>query len=329
MVATADCFHEAAPAHGEGDEIWECDDSEVESCTDAECDSEQESDAEMPLPLPLSPAAAQAKQVTGHKGITPQKMPAPTPAVQVRTFQAPPKMAPLPAVHVRTVNPSLQSQAQNASPWGRGATELALHLRKDNERLRLLLVEAQKEAEEALEQGDSKSNVDFAHLLDLVKEFGTGLGDSVDTAPADGDEMCMSFNTQEFRMDEDDVDEKDLEIKRLESELAELKEQLEIQQSSVKPMLTKLDEESSIELVGYWVSSKTGELHHVVRADTDTDIDAPNATEWEIVDIDTDSVTLQSDAGVPHTVERLKTRMFGESLLWGSGDLWTPQSKAA
>jgi hypothetical protein len=207
------------------------------------------------------------------------------------------------------------------------ATNLALHLRKDNERLRELLVEAQKQAEEALESGDNKSNVDFAHLLDLVKEFGTGLGDCAggDDHQEDNAEMCLSFNTQEYRMDADDVDEKDMEIKRLESELAELKDKLKLQESGVKPLAATLDDEASLELVGYWVSSKTGELHHIVRADTDTDIDAPDATEWEIIDVDAESVTLKSDSGVDHTIERLKTRMFGESLLWGSGDLWTPK----
>merc|ERR1711904_446342 len=128
--------------------------------------------------------------------------------------------------------------------------------------------------------------------------------------------------------DEDDVDEKDVEIKKLQTELVELKDKLVTQQSGVNPLLTKIDEESSMELVGYWVSSKTGELHHVVRADTDTDLDAPNATEWEIVDLDQESVTLKSDSGIEHTVERLKTCMFGESLLWGSGDLWTPHSES-
>merc|ERR1712118_601806 len=131
-----------------------------------------------------------------------------------------------------------------------------------------------------------------------------------------------------YRMDADDVDEKDMEIKRLESELAELKDKLQTQNSGIKPVCATLDEEASLELVGYWVSSKTGELHHVVRADTDTDIDAPNATEWEIVDLDHESVTLKSDSGIEHTIERLKTRMFGESLLWGSGDLWTPHSES-
>merc|ERR1711939_42845 len=230
-------------------------------------------------------------------------------------------MAPLPAVQVRKVQtPSLQSPAQTSSSWGKGATELALHLRRDNERLRELLVEAQRQAEEAMEQGDGKNTVDFAHLLELVKEFDTGINASVETDNGNDAEMCMSFNTQEFRMDEDDVDEKDMEIK-------ELQGQLKKQQSGVKPLTPQIDEESSMELVGYWVSSKTGELHHVVRADTDTDLDAPNAIEWEIVDVDKESVTLLSDNGVEHTVERLKTRMFGESLLWGSGDLWTPQPK--
>jgi hypothetical protein len=238
-------------------------------------------------------------------------------------------MAPLPTVQVRKVAPSLQSQAQSSSLGGTSAaTELALHLRKDNERLRQLLVEAQREAEQALEQGQGNDKVDFAHLLELVKEFGTGMGEAAEPEQGDEPEMCMSFNTQEFRMDEDDVDEKDLEIKKLESQLAELKDKLATQQSGVKPLLTSIDEESSAELVGYWVSSKTGELHHVVQADTDTELDAPNAVEWEIIEADRESATLQSDNGMEHTVERLKTKMFGESLLWGSGDLWTRKSVA-
>lgn len=313
---------EETPIAGEGDEVWECDDSEVESCTNS--DSEKESDTE--LPLPPSPVATQVKHVLQYKGLTAHKMPAP-PGVQVRTVQTPAKMYPSPArqqadVQVRSAqSPSIQSSS--------AATQLALNLRRDNERLRELLVEAQRQAEEAMEQGDNKSNVDFAHLLDLVKEFGTGIGDSDETDKGDDSaEMCMSFNTQEYRMDEDDVDEKDTEIRRLESELAELKEKLKMQESGIRPLRTAVDEESSMELVGYWVSSKTGELHHVVRADTDTDIDAPDATEWEIVDLDHESVTLKSDSGIEHTIERLKTRMFGESLLWGSGDLWTPHSEA-
>merc|ERR1719265_1644626 len=125
-------------------------------------------------------------------------------------------MAPAPVVEIRQKQiPSLQSQAQTSAPWMKGATQLALHLRKDNERLRQLLVEAQREAEQALEQGESKSNVDFAHLLELVKEFGTGLDEGAEPAQGDDAQMCMSFNTQEFRMDDDDVDEKDQEIKKM------------------------------------------------------------------------------------------------------------------
>merc|ERR1719265_1599913 len=152
-------------------------------------------------------------------------------------------MAPAPVVEIRQKQiPSLQSQAQTSAPWMKGATELALHLRKDNERLRQLLVEAQREAETALEQGQSTDKVDFAHLLELVKEFGTG---GEETEKSEEPEMCMSFTTQEFRMDEDDVDEKDLEIQRLEAELADLKEQMITQQSGIKPLVTKLDEDRS------------------------------------------------------------------------------------
>jgi len=323
MVGTAHCLDEVDIAHGEGDEVWECD-SEVESCTDAE--SEQDTDTEMPLPLPPSPKGSQGEKMIQHKDTSgiPHKMSAP-----LAVPMCPPKMAPLPEVQVRSVKtPSLQSQAQTSSPWMKGSMELAMHLRKDNERLRELLVEAQRDVEQVLESGQSKDNVDFAHLLELVKEFGNDMSDSVESGQGNETEMCVSFNTQEFRMDEDDVDEKDLEIKKLESELAELRGKLATQQSLTKPQLNTIDHESSMELVGYWVSSKTGELHHVVCADTDTDLDAPNAIEWEIIDVDIESVTLKSDNGVEHTVERLKTKMFGESLLWGSGDLWTLKSDA-
>lgn len=310
---------EDAVGHCEGDEVWECD-SEVESCSNAS-HSDEESDGDMPLPLPPSPVAAQIQTILQQKRMAP---PVPVPK----------KMPPPPALQVRTVK---TAPAQGPSPWSKGAMELALHLRKDNERLREALVDAQRQAEEAVEQGESNSakdsNVDFAHLLELVKEFGTGLEDIGETEHPDGAvETCMSFNTEEFRMDEDDVDDKDMEIKRLESELAELKDKLEMQQLGAKCAMIQDEEDEDAhgpsELVGYWVSSKSGGLHRVGEAEDDVEADVASCTEWQVVEADKESVTLMCNKGVEHTVERLKTRMFGDALLWGSGDLWTRQSKA-
>jgi len=53
------------------------------------------------------------------------------------------------------------------------------HLRKDNDGLRQALVEAQREAEDAVLEKESNKEagaIDFGHLLALAKDFGDGLG---------------------------------------------------------------------------------------------------------------------------------------------------------
>lgn len=77
--------------------------------------------------------------------------------------------------------PPLVSQVQPAAAQTQSMMTLVTHLRKDNLRLRELLVEAQREAEKAVERatqaaerGEETPHVDFGHLLELVKEFGDG-----------------------------------------------------------------------------------------------------------------------------------------------------------
>lgn len=237
-----------------------------------------------------------------------------------------------PAVKVRTVAAS----ATQASPWQKGPMQLALTLRKENETLRGLLVTAQKQTEELREEGQQQSSIDYAHLLDLVKAFGTGLEDCCEK-PEEETDACglMSFNTEEFRMDDDDCDERDVQIQKLEAELADVKEQLAEKTIAVRALIDSDDEDEDEEedgilgkkLHGYWISSKNGEFHNIGCSGNAMEDSVP-CTEWQVTDIDDESVTLKGSDGPEHTVERIKTRMFGETLLWGSGDLWTRQPAA-
>lgn len=268
----------------DGDEVFECG-----SDVDSGCDSEVESEPSTPRPPPQP--------------------------VQAPVQATPQKVAPPPAVKVRTVN----MPKTEVSPWQKSSLDLALHLRKDNENLRLLLVEAQKQAEQALADGEHKA-VDFAHLLELVKEFGTGLEGCV---PVGGtDPMADALNAEQFRLDDDDNDERDLRIQQLEAEVVALQAQLQQEGTGAKP---GSDLDAATWLDGHWASQKSGELQRISRAGQVTESGAAQCESWIAVEIDADSVTLRGSDGREHTVERLQTRMFGEALLWGHGDLWTFQ----
>merc|ERR1719310_586780 len=108
-------------------------------------------------------------------------------------------------VQAHTVTPCLQKD----SPWQKGPMQLAVHLQKENEHLRGMLFSAQKQAEKAIEEGFNQSSVDYAHLLEIVKEFGDSVNNCSPTVEP-SNVAVMSFNTEEFRLDEDDCDEQDL-----------------------------------------------------------------------------------------------------------------------
>lgn len=271
----------------DGDEVFDCG-----SDVDSGCDSEIDSEPATPRPqIRSSPRPPQA---------SPQKVACP------------------PAVKVRAVN----TPKVEASPWQKGALDLAVHLRKDNEQLRLMLVEAQKQAEQAIADGEHKS-VDFAHLLDLVKEFGTGLEGCVPAGQMNvsRDPMADALNAEQFRLDDDEVDERDQKIEELEAEVAALTSQLQQDNAGDSDLgaATWLD--------GAWLSQKSAQLHTICRPGKNNVAEPATSqcTEWTAVEVDALSVTLRGTDGREHTVERLKTRMFGEALLWGHGDLWTLQ----
>lgn len=276
-------------------EGWESDSVKtVEDCTDDDSDLDQEAALSL-VPFPQNvvrfeppPRIEVVKNASS--------------VVDADTDPVSPMRAPLPDVQVRAVRTPI--------------TQLVQHLRKDNERLQQLLVDAQCEAEEASQRGQDKGNVDYAHLLELAKEFSTSIGDDA------GPENEMS-DTQGFRMNADDTDEKDLKIKKLKAEIIDVKDKLSMRQSCVKSHQQKQNrkKKDSEELVGCWVSSKTSELH-LLHLNACPEY-ASTATRWQITEIKKESLTLQNSNGMEHTVERLKTKMFGESLLWGSGDLWT------
>lgn len=296
----------------EADEAWESDSVKtVQDCTSDESDLDADT-ARSFIPPPAVINAEPVRQFEPpppSEGVTEKKKNIPQ-TFQMDSVHTSPMRAPLPAVQVRSVQTS--------------AAQLATHLKKDNERLKQLVLEAQREAEKALERDQGKGNVDFAHLLELVKDCDTSFGEDHDRG--DEPEVCMSFNTQEFRMDNDDVDEKIMKIKRLKFELAQLKNEMAVQQSSIKPALTKIDEPISVEPFGCWVSSKTGKLQHVVPSDAVKALTVPNAIVWQMIEAHKESALLLSHDGIEHTVEQIKTKMFGESLLWRSGELWTRKS---
>lgn len=144
-----------------GDEVWEA--GSASSGSDSECESE-----------------------VGTPGNTPRRPQGGAPASRPPTvaLQTPPKLAgslaaarpPLPALPQRLPLPSKPAPA--AAPEPASMMTLVTHLRRDNARLREALVQAQRDAEEAMLQGEEGkgSGVDFAHLLSLVRDFGEDLG---------------------------------------------------------------------------------------------------------------------------------------------------------
>eukprot|EP00746_Dinoflagellata_sp_MGD_P001898 gnl/MRDRNA2_/MRDRNA2_103614_c0_seq1.p1 gnl/MRDRNA2_/MRDRNA2_103614_c0~~gnl/MRDRNA2_/MRDRNA2_103614_c0_seq1.p1 ORF type:complete len:290 (-),score=67.85 gnl/MRDRNA2_/MRDRNA2_103614_c0_seq1:112-981(-) len=285
---------------GDGQAGWDSDSVKtVEDCSEDDSDLDQEAALSL-VPFPQN--AVRFEPAPRIEVAIPKKTV--SPVMDADTDPVSPKRAPLPDVQVRAVQTPI--------------TQLVQHLRKDNERLQQLLVDAQREAEEALQRGQDKGNVDYAHLLDLAKEFSTSIGDDV------------GLDMQGFRMDADDMDEKDLKIKKLKAEIADVKDKLAMRQSSAKShhQKQKRKKKGSEEIVGYWISSKTSALHFVIESGCGKDVDASTATKWQVTEIKTASLTLQNSNGMEHTVERLKTKMFGESLLWGSGDLWTKKLDA-
>lgn len=213
-----------------------------------------------------------------------------------------------------------------------------MRLRKDNEQLKKVLADAQENAAKAAIKG---KDMDFAHLLELVKEFSTDLGGSSqqDNVNLESDEaVCM--NAEHFCLDADDEDERDLHLQKLKAKVAEAKSDLaKASVAALRAEPDSSDEESDSEsegeeersdsrpkadgLDGYWISRKTGHRQYISSRD-DCRRQA-GCTSWHAVESNAASLTVRGRDGQRHVAERLRTRMLGEVLLWDSGEMWTRQ----
>jgi hypothetical protein len=116
--------------------------------------------------------------------------------------------------------PALQKpQAPPAPLQEQSMMTLVAHLRKDNLRLRELLIDAQREALKAMETADQQAAkhgeeqppmVNFGHFLELIKDFGEDFYS--DSVHCDGVQIDASHGgaAQVFAMDEDGEDDDEL-----------------------------------------------------------------------------------------------------------------------
>lgn len=244
---------------------------------------------------------------------------------------------------------------QTASPRNTSslqrATEMAVQLRKDNEQLRKMIADAQKIAEEAAgnRQG-TPSSPEFAHLLELAKEFSTDLANCTrQETERLGNATEISLNAEEFRLDDDDDDdEHDLHLQKLKAQVAAAKTDLarvsaaalraepdsDSESDDESDSDVESDSECSSRAVamppksvdrsdGFWTASKTGQRHHISWSGHAHV--AKGCTAWQATKSTAASLTLLGGDGHQHVAERLHTRMLGEALLWNSGELWTRQ----
>jgi len=142
-----------------GDEVWEADSSNE--------GSDVESDA----------GSTTSERSTTRSVCPPVQRPPATPMVSKPMPAVPKVVAASTAAAMAPARAPVQAApAAQAAPES-GLMGLVAHLRGDNARLREALITAQRETEQlALKAGQEKGTVDFAHLLELVKEFGDNLG---------------------------------------------------------------------------------------------------------------------------------------------------------
>jgi len=210
-----------------------------------------------------------------------------------------------------------------------------------------MLADAQRIAEEAASKRPDSTN--FAHLLELVKEFSTDVADCTEQNAEDSENATMvSMNAEEFRLDDDDEDERDLHLQKLKAQVAGAKTDLARSSAAAlraEPDSDSSDDESDSDAEesdlnqkvdsmlpkpvdrsdGYWTSSKTGLRHHISWDILRMARPGVGCEAWQAVRTSAGSLTLRGTDGRQHVLERLQTGMLGEALLWNSGELWTRQ----
>lgn len=163
---------EAAAKHG-GDELWE---ESADSDSDGDLATPEASDGEgKPRPLPPMPTWPPWQKGDDAAAPISKLIAVPLPTVRVRAVAATPhQLASQKQVWKR------RSSTQLSSSQPRGLAALVGHLRSDNHRLWDALSTAQQAAEacalDSASRPGARGVVDFAQLLELVKELGDGIG---------------------------------------------------------------------------------------------------------------------------------------------------------
>lgn len=159
----------------EGDEVWEANSESDTESEVSECESE----------VAAKPVAA--SKVPARHPTTPMASPLVVHSAKQAAPQLPSIRIGAPKVRAAEAWPPASRQ-QTLQVQEGGLMSLVSHLRRDNGRLREALVAAQRETEEAVLKGEERANVDFGHLLELVRDFGDDLGavgEGVEDAPSD------------------------------------------------------------------------------------------------------------------------------------------------
>mmetsp|Transcript_7358 Transcript_7358/g.13041 ORF Transcript_7358/g.13041 Transcript_7358/m.13041 type:complete len:252 (-) Transcript_7358:205-960(-) len=199
----------------DGDEVW---DESSETDREGECDSDEGSPraAEPQRPSPSCPCTA------------------PTQA-KLAPLKVPPRLACKAAAEVKQQSLVPQTFQQRDGQQG-GLMTLVAHLRKENAKLREALVEAQREAEALASQQAQASeltsgkDIDFGHLLSLVRDFNCDGSEGADDSQSDiatGAAQTFHISSPRSETDSTTCSIEQTEASQLREELAAARAEIE------------------------------------------------------------------------------------------------------
>jgi len=228
--------------NGDMDEVWEASSDE-----ESECGSDVDSDGDSAVGGMESPNKVTAtptirtvrldtdKGMTSSVSSTTSLSAATSPTTRPQVQAARPAFTPA----------ALALPSAGPRPQQAGLVALMAHLRKDNDKLRQALVDAQREAEEAVMENEENKNrseeggIDFGHLLALAKEFGDGLGGGLAEVGDENDESLSSvqfFSMKTPRVCVQESADGSVQVKSGLGEAVELRRRLEESQNEVQQL---------------------------------------------------------------------------------------------
>jgi len=197
--------------NGAMDEVWEAASSDEESGSEVDSDGDSVvGGMTQPTSATSPPACSSGTRTSSVNRMEKEQPPnvsktiSSTSLASVSTAASSPLAAKQQVGLAKTGVPTIA--AAGARPQQQGVLTLMAHLRKDNDKLRQALVDAQRDAEEAVLENDALREredagaIDFGHLLALAKEFGDGLGgglgeDAAGVEDALGSVQCFSLDS--------------------------------------------------------------------------------------------------------------------------------------